>query len=85
MGEVGLLTAMEMRFGVSVSWAAVLMMQPLSFSPFPGRQDEQTVGEREERVLLDRRVGGVHRGAGFSMELRNRLRHGVDVRELGFG
>ena len=48
-----------------------------------GRQDEQAVGEREECVLFNRRVGLMLCRSRLWHGIENGLRHSVNVRQLG--
>ena len=51
--------------------------------PLAGAQDEQAVGEREECVLFNRRVGLMLCRSRLWHGIENGLRHSVNVRQLG--
>ena len=71
LGRIG-----ELRSGIDD--AAVVLFA------VPCRQDEQTVGEREERVLFDRRVRRMLRRSGLRHGIEDGLRHCLDIRQLRF-
>ena len=59
---------MEMRFGVSVSWAAVLMMQPLSFSPSRAVRTNRPSYNDKNAFYSTGASAVCTAGAGFGME-----------------